>query len=285
MSLDQHWFTEVFGGSAFSLKTVKMLESIKSDYQQIDIYETESFGNLMVIDGCTMLTSRDNFLYHEMMSHPALFSHPNPNNVLIIGGGDCGTLLEVLKHPNVEQAVQVDIDEQVTRMAEKYFPELTASNNDPRAQLKFEDGVACIKNLEPGSIDVIIVDSTDPVGFAEGLFKQAFFEDVYRALSATGIIVQQSESPLLHIDTIIKDLHENMKGAGFKQVVTLPFPQPIYPSGWWSCTLGSKQVDLNQFRSDAAENKAFDTRYYTASAHQAALVPPPFCAHVLTQQG
>ena len=156
MSLPENeWFTEVFQneGTAFSLQIKKHLQQEKSPYQTIDMYETETFGNLMSIDGCVMLTSRDNFLYHEMMSHPALFTHQNPERVVIIGGGDCGTLKEVLKHSTVKHVTQVDIDELVTRMSEKYFPELCTSNEDPRAELLFDDGIAWMRNAESDSVD------------------------------------------------------------------------------------------------------------------------------------
>src|SRR5574338_1669805 len=117
-----------------------------------------------------MLTTRDNFLYHEMMTHPVLYTPAAPRNVAIIGGGDCGTLREVLRHPEVESVVQIDIDERVTRLAEKYFPELCESNADPRAKLLFDDGIQWMKDARRESIDLIIIDSTDPVGPAEGLF-------------------------------------------------------------------------------------------------------------------
>lgn len=128
------WFTEkmLSTGTAFSLKINAKLHEEQSEFQKLEIYDTETFGKLMVIDGCTMVSTRDNFFYHEMISHPALFLHPNPKRVWIIGGGDCGTLREVLKHTNVKEAVQIDIDERVTRLAEIYFPELCESNGDAR---------------------------------------------------------------------------------------------------------------------------------------------------------
>src|SRR5471030_1225371 len=145
---EAEWVTEIFEseGSAFSFKLKAKLHEEKSAYQQIAIYDTEKFGHLMMIDDCLMLTQRDNFFYHEMLSHPALFTHPNPKRVVIIGGGDCGTLREVLKHPKVEKVTQIDIDERVTRLAEIYFPELCSSNHDPRAQLQFIDGIEWIAN-------------------------------------------------------------------------------------------------------------------------------------------
>ena len=270
------WFTEQHAeaGSAFSLKIKKKLHEEQSEFQHHEIYETETFGNLMVLDGCTMVSTRDNFFYHEMMSHPALYSHPDPKRVWIIGGGDCGTLREVLKHQSVEQAVQIDIDERVTRLAEIYFPELCESNNDPRAELKFIDGIKWVKDAEPNSVDIIIVDSTDPVGPALGLFSEDFYHDCFNCLSEHGMIVQQSESALYHMK-LIGEMRDAMSATGFQHLQTLFFPQCLYPSGWWSATIASKG-GLNKFRELDCANKQFDTTYYNADIHKAALAQPEF---------
>ena len=285
MSLDNSWFTESVPaeGTAFSLKLGegKKLDEIQSEFQKIEIYDTRNFGKLMVIDGYIMLTSRDNFLYHEMMSHPVLFTHPEPRRVLIIGGGDCGTLREVLKHPNVELAQQVDIDEQVTRLAEKYFPELCENNNDPRAELHFDDGIKWVRDAKTGFYDVIIVDSTDPVGPGEVLFTPEFFSNCHRALAEDGLLVQQSESPLLHADSIIKPMHINMRKAGFQSTQTLNFPQPCYPSGWWSCTMASKTEKIPEIRSDSVENNGFINHYYNIDIHRASIALPEFLKSML----
>jgi len=284
MTLDSdQWFTEVFQneGTAFSLQIKEKLHEEQSPYQRIEIYSTETFGNLMVIDGCVMLTQRDNFLYHEMMSHPALFTHPSPEHVVVIGGGDCGTLKEVLKHPDVKTVTQVDIDERVTRLSEQFFPELCTENQDARARLVFDDGIAWMQNAAAGSVDVIIIDSTDPVGPAEGLFAQDFYRDCYRALSPNGIVVQQSESPLLHSRTIIRQVHADMKSAGFANVHTLPFPQPVYPTGWWSATMALKQGNAQDFRRESAADRSFSTQYYNLGIHQAALATPEFMKDIL----
>lgn len=276
------WFTEEMHstGTAFSLKITRKLSEEQSEFQRLEMYETETFGNLMVIDGCTMVSTRDNFFYHEMMSHPALYTHPNPKRVWIIGGGDCGTLREVLKHPSVEQAVQIDIDERVTRLAEVYFPELCESNNDPRADLKFIDGIKWVKDAAPNSVDIIIIDSTDPVGPAEGLFGEAFYRDCVNCLTDDGILVQQSESALLHLN-LIKEMRAAMNTSGFSHTQTLFFPQCIYPSGWWSATMASKQA-FAEFRQQDCENKAFDTEYYNADIHKAALAQPEFFKKVFS---
>ncbi|KPQ28713.1 MAG: spermidine synthase [Marinobacter excellens HL-55] len=285
-ALNEGWFTEVFQdqGTAFSLQVKAKLHEEQTPFQKLEIYQTETFGNLMVLDGCVMLTTRDNFLYHEMMTHPALFTHKNPKKVVIVGGGDCGTLKEVLKHPDVEEAWQVEIDERVTRMSEKYFPELCDANDDPRANFFFGDGIAWMREVEPGSVDLIIIDSTDPVGPAEGLFALDFYRDAMAALREGGIIVQQSESPLLHTETIIKNIHSDMYKAGFGHVQTLPFPQPVYPTGWWSCTMGSKHNPLKYFREDDANNRPFVTRYYNAGVHHGALAMPQFMVDALEDE-
>ena len=282
MSLDSTWFSEPHdnSGSAISFRITRQLAEEQTPFQKIEIYETTDWGNLMVIDGCVMLTTRDNFLYHEMMSHPVLYTHTSPKRVVIIGGGDCGTLREILKHREVESVVQCDIDERVTRLAEQYFPELCESNGDPRAKLMFDDGIAYMKSLDAESIDVVIVDSTDPIGPAEGLFNQAFYASCLRALRPGGIMVQQSESPLVHVD-LIKAMRNAMRNAGFDNLKTLPFPQPCYPTGWWSCTMARKHLDLATFRERGAATKQFPTRYYNVDTHKAALATPEFLREAL----
>ena len=276
------WFTETVDdkGTGFSLKLGEHLHTEQTPYQRIDIYRTETFGYLMVIDGCTMVTTRDNFLYHEMMTHPALNSHLNPRDVVIVGGGDCGTLREVLKHPGVTSATQVEIDERVTRLSERYFPELCSANDDPRATLFFGDGIQWMKDVPAGSLDLIIIDSTDPVGPAEGLFGRKFYGDCIRALRPDGLLVQQSESPLLHLD-LIAEMHGFMREAGFAQTRLLHFPQPIYPSGWWSASIAQTSAGELIERLDESALKALDTRYYNAATHRGAFALPNFVAERL----
>lgn len=282
MTLNEQWFTEIAAdtGTAFSLKMKNRLHEEQTPYQKIEIYDTEQFGKLMVIDGCTMLSTRDNFLYHEMMTHPVLFTHRKPLNVVIIGGGDCGTLQAVLQHPEVEQAWQIDIDERVTRLSEQFFPELCTSNNDNRAHLSFDDGIQWVKDADENSIDIIIVDSTDPIGPAEGLFSEDFYRDCIKSLRDDGIIVQQSESPLLHL-SLIKDMHQAMRNAGFSHTRTLNFPQCIYPSGWWSCTMASRANTLDIIREADIEQRTFNTQYYNLDIHRAAMALPEFLKQAL----
>ncbi len=276
-----HWFTEFCeeAGSAFSLRIRGRLHEERTPYQHIAIYETTDFGHLMVIDGFVMLSSRDNFLYHEMLTHPVLFTHPHPRRVCIVGGGDCGTLREVLRHPGVESVVLVEIDERVTRLAERYFPELCEANGDPRAEFRFEDGIRWMQAAPPGRLDVIIVDSTDPFGPGEGLFTASFYADCARALGPDGLLVQQSESPLLHQD-IIRGMFRALGEGGFRACAPLFFPQPVYPGGWWSAILAGKQA-IPGFRVDDAAARPFPTKYYNPDTHRGALAVPGFFAEAL----
>lgn len=271
-------FNELFAaeGASIGLQINALLHKEQSDYQTIEIYDTTHYGHLMVLDGCIMLTQRENFIYHEMMSHPALFSHSAPENVVIIGGGDCGTLLEVLKHPEVKSAQQVELDQRVTELSKQYFPELCQSNSDPRADFYFGDGIQWIKQAKKASIDVIIIDSTDPVGPAEGLFSTEFYRHCFRALKPEGLIVQQSESPLFHSDSIIKKMQNGLKQVGFSETAVRTFPQPVYPSGWWSCTMGIKTDQESVLNQRPLRPVTLQTRYYTEDLHLASQCLPAF---------
>jgi spermidine synthase len=275
--LGTNWFTEQCPGlgSAFSLKIKQQVHKEQTPYALLEIFETVDFGYLMVIDGSMMLTTRDNFLYHEMMSHPVLFMHPNPKNVVIIGGGDCGTLHEALKHKSVNSLIQIEIDRRVTELAEIYFPELCNSNQDNRAQFYYVDGIEWIANTAAESIDVLIVDCTDPIGPAKGLFTETFYRNCVRALRKDGLFIQQGESPIYH-SAWIKEVHLTMRKAGFSHTHMLNYPHPCYPSGWWCGALASISHDFSHFREQDVDNKTFATRYYNSAIHKACLALPNF---------
>ncbi|MCK5360185.1 MAG: polyamine aminopropyltransferase [Gammaproteobacteria bacterium] len=266
------WFTEIYpeDGCALSLEVSEKLHQEQTEFQSLEVYQTTAFGKLMLLDGCIMLTDRDNFIYHEMMTHPALYSHPNPKRVLIIGGGDCGCLREVLKHQDVNHVHQVDLDEAVTRASEKYFPDLCESNNDSRAVLSFTDGVEFVENAEADSYDLIIIDSVDPVGQAARLYSEDFYRACFNALADDGIMIAQSESPLFH-KSLIESMQSRMVNVGYKSVTSLFFPQCTYPSGWWSASMALKG-------NKATENRKVDieTKYYNNDIHQAAQAVPQF---------
>ena len=228
-----------------------------------------------MIDGFIMLSSRDNFIYHEMISHPVLFSHPKPRHVVIVGGGDCGTLQQVAQHQCVQTIFQIEIDERVTRLCEQYFPELCASNNDRRVNFQFTDAIEWMRQADKNSLDIIIIDSTDPIGPARGLFQKAFYEDCFKALKADGLLIQQSESPLIHWQTITQPMQNEMRAARFNHLKTMFFPQPVYPTGWWSATLAAKNQIIFG-RENESKNLNFTTRYYNHDIHTGAFAMPGF---------
>ena len=267
------WYQERWAGegSAIALEITARLHDHQSPYQRVEVFETTRFGRLLTLDGLVMVTGRDNHIYHEMLAHPALYACPDPRRVLIIGGGDCGTLTEVLRHPGVQHVDMVELDEAVTQAAELYFPELTAGRRDARAHLRFEDGIAFAARAPAGSYDVILVDSTDPVGPAEGLFGEAFFRSCVNALTPHGVLATQSESPLFHADLIVQ-VHGALRAAGFAHTASVHFPQCTYPSGWWSVTLGARTGRADACR--APDALPFATRYYNAALHRGALALP-----------
>ncbi|MEZ5534967.1 MAG: polyamine aminopropyltransferase [Thiolinea sp.] len=286
MTANPNWFTELSdAGTIFGLELTDAarIHCEQTPFQKLEVFDTKTFGKLMTLDGCTMVTTRDNFVYHEMMAHPVLFSHAAPKRVCIIGGGDCGTLKEVLRHPEVESAIQIDIDERVTRVSEKFFPELCESNHDPRAKLAFEDGIKWIQDAEPGSLDVLIVDSTDPVGPGAVLYSEEFFRSCWQALGEGGLLVQQSESPLVHAEKIIKPMHDTMRKAGFTDIQLHQFQLVSYPTGWWSCSIAAKQGEVAFKREAAAEQLSFPTRYYNAAIHRGSMALPQFMIELLSQ--
>lgn len=279
------WFTEIHPhiGSAFSFSIEEKLHEEQTPFQHIAIYRTKDFGNLLVIDDVIQLSARDIFVYHEMMSHPILFTHRQPAHVAIIGGGDCGVLHEVLKHPTVQQVTQIDIDERVTRLAEHYFPEFCQKNQDKRATLLFQDGIQWMAQQPDQSVDVIIIDSTDPIGVAEGLFKKSFYIECRRVLADGGMIIHQSESPLYYAEDILLPMHHAMREAGFNFSKSLFFPVVGYPSGWWSATMATIDTSPEQFRKLDAQNKTFVTEYYNAEIHSAAFAMPEFVKAILKE--
>ena len=274
----KNWFTEECTecGTAFSLEVIKKLHEEQTPFQKIEIYATKSFGNLMVLDGFVMLTERDNFIYHEMMVHPVLFSHHSPHKIVIVGGGDCGTLQEVAKHSCVNQIYQVEIDEKVTRLSEKYFPDLCTSNDDPRIKFVFNDAIQWMQEADEDSVDIVIIDSTDPIGPAEGLISTSFYKDCFRVLKSDGLLVQQSESPIIHLQSIIHPMHKCMHDAGFINTKLINFPQPCYPTGWWSATLTSKNEQDVFARENEVLNLGIKTMYYNHAIHHASFAMPQF---------
>ena len=259
-------------GISFELDSI--LYSGQSDYQKVDILQTQNYGRVMLLDEVVMLTSTDEFVYHEMITHVPLSVHPNPRQVLTIGGGDGGTLREVVKHPTVERAVLAEIDQKVLDVSRKYFPEIAAGLDHPKSELQIGDALEYIKDKRD-VFDVILSDSTDPIGPAVGLFEQPFYRNVCDALTGNGIFVAQSESPFWDpeiVQKIVKNLTPVFPVVRFYLVFI-----PTYPSGMWSFVFASKGLDpIKDLRNDATTNFQSDLKYYSPEIHQAAFTLPPF---------
>jgi spermidine synthase len=273
--LDEEKFSENTSVMRLYLELSHKLHEEKTPHQDITVYETETFGRLMTMNNIPVLTSRNSFIYNEMMAHPILFNHPNPKDVAIVGGGNCGTLKEVLKHDTVKQVMQVESDERVTRVSEKYFPELCEENNDSRATFLFEDVITYMQKVESESLDVIILDTTDPVGQAKYLFQETFYRNCLNALREGGMIVGQSGSPLMTM-AILTDICAEMRKADYTEIQTIQFPAATCPSGWWTATMARKGQKFGDFREQMARHKPFDTRYYNADIHKACSAMPQF---------
>lgn len=256
----------------FGLKE-KIFEK-KTDFQFIEIYETTHHGRVLLHDGFFMLSDRDEAIYHEMISHVPLLTHPNPKNVLVIGGGDGGTAREVLRHPGVEKCTMVEIDGEVVEACRKYFPNVARSFSDPRLDLKIEDGVAFMKNTDE-KFDVIIIDSTDPIGPATPLFGEEFYGDVRNALGEDGIVVAQGESPFYGHDMQEKLL--SMNAGHFKWLTFYNFSNLTYPGGLWSFFFASKKCHpALDFRVDGRSELEGEFQYYNSEVHRSSFVLPEF---------
>lgn len=266
------WYTE-FQTPAVGLtcKVTRTLIEEHTGFQHMAIIETEQFGRMLVLDGMVQTTEKDEFVYHEMIAHVALHTHPNPRRVAVIGGGDGGTIREVLKHPSVEEAVLVEIDGRVVEASREYLPSISGGLSDPRVTVNIADGVKHIREAE-GEYDVVLIDSTEPVGSAVGLFSPEFYTDVRKALREDGIMVAQTESPFFNQD-LIRRTQAGIRAA-FPVTRLYLAHVPTYPSGLWSFTLGSLRHD--PLGVDPAAIKAMPTKYYNRDVHFAAFQLPSF---------
>ncbi|MEO0211205.1 MAG: polyamine aminopropyltransferase [candidate division WOR-3 bacterium] len=264
------WFQEMHSGSSgLILGVSRLIFSHESRYQKIEIFENDFFGRVLVLDGYVMTTERDEFIYHEALVHPAMLVHPNPQEVLIIGGGDGGALREVLRYP-VRKAVLVEIDQAVVDSAKAYLPKLSLGFSDPRALALYEDGFEFMRRTPPESYDVIIVDSPDPVGSAKSLFTKEFYREAQKVLSKPGALVVQAESPFYHMETI-KDMKRSLL-AVFGEVNFYTSPAPSYPGGWWCYALCLKGIDGLEPKREPPEG----LRYYNHRVHRAGFALPEF---------
>jgi spermidine synthase len=270
---------EDFYASEYRLK--RTLFSEQSAFQQVDVVETTYFGKMLLNDGLVMVTERDEFIYHEMMAHVPLFLHPNPKKVLVIGGGDGGTVREVIRHPQVEHCRLVEIDEAVVRACKEYIPLTSNALSDPKVIVDINDGVKFVAETDE-RFDVVMVDSTDPIGPAQPLFGTEFYENIKRVLTEDGIVVSQGESPFFN-QNIQKSLL-GVLGQVFKKVHLYNFANLTYPGGYWSFTYASEKIcPLKNFQESRVKELGLEMKYYNARVHKAAFALPEFIQKALCE--
>lgn len=270
------WYTEKQTDNlSISFRIKETLVREQTQFQDLAIVDTLQYGRMLVLDNCVMTSETDEFVYHEMITHVALHTHPSPKKVLVIGGGDGGAIREILKHPSVEQAVLVEIDGRVVDHCKTFLPSISCSLDDPRVRVIVGDGIKFIKEAK-NEFDVILSDSTDPIGPAVGLFSAEFYRDSADALKDDGIFVAQSESPFLN-QQLIKDVQSRLASV-FPITRLFLASIPTYPSGLWSFSMGSKKHNPSNPRP-----LVFDTKYYTTELHQAAFKLPRFALDLVAQ--
>ncbi|MEW6279150.1 MAG: polyamine aminopropyltransferase [Candidatus Eremiobacterota bacterium] len=276
------WFEENLPqGWGLKVRVERTLASEQTRFQRIDLFETAEMGRLLVIDGKVQLSELDEFVYHEMLAHVALFTHPDPRRVMVVGGGDGGTIREVCAHSGVEKAYLVEIDERVIELSRQFLPRVACRLSDPRVEIAARDAAEYIRHAR--NLDAILVDSSDPVGPSEVLFSGAFYADLKAALAPGGMIAMQAGSPFFY--------HEQIAGAvaglreHFPVVRPLFIPVPTYPSGTWSLVVASLGEDPAAVSPEELARRlsarGVSTRYYTPQVHHGALAVPPFMADKL----
>ena len=276
------WYSEAHTKSVkFAIKVNKQLFSAQSEFQRIDIFESEEFGRFLTLDGFMMLTEKDEFIYHEMIVHVPMAVHPNVKKVLVIGAGDGGAIRELTRYKTIESIDFVEIDEMVVDVCKKYLPQTACDFGDERVHSYFQDGLKFIRKHED-EYDLIIVDSTDPFGPGEGLFTKEFYGNCYKALKKDGIMVNQHESPFYEEDAIaMKRAHKRIvESFAISRVYQAHIP--TYPSGHWLFGFASKKYhpvrDLNADKWNALGLK---TRYYNTNLHRGAFCLPNYVQEML----
>lgn len=285
------WFTDKDENQALSLRyTGDVLFDERNEFQRVRILDSISYGKMLAIDDMVMCTERDEYHYHEMITHPAMQAYESASgvtakNVLVIGGGDGGTIREVCKYAGLEKVTMVEIDEAVVRACKQHLPAIASQFNNPKVNLIIGDGIKFVKEAPADAYDLIIVDGSDPAGPAEGLFTKDFYNNCKRALKTNGVLVTQGESPMFHSETFV-ELNKCLKNVfSASQVHTMLFHATTYPSGMWSLQMAIKGQyhPVKDFKKDAAGQfaKTKDLKYYNEELHSAAFALPTFVQKML----
>ena len=276
------WFTEKHTADVkFSILVDRQIYTGQSDFQRIDVFESKEFGRFLTLDGYMMLTERDEFIYHEMITHVPMAVHPAVRNVLVIGAGDGGVVRELTRYPALENIDMVEIDPLVVEVSKKYLPQTACRLNDERVHIYYEDGLRFVRSKED-LYDLIIVDSTDPFGPGEGLFTKEFYGSCFKALKEDGIMVNQHESPFYPEDAVACQRAHKRIVESFPISRVYQAHIPTYPSGHWLFGFASKKYhpvhDLDGARWNLLGIK---TRYYTTRLHGGAFMLPAYVEELL----
>ena len=284
------WFTDKDDMQALSLRyTGDVLFNEMTPFQQVRVFDTLAYGKMLTINNMVMCTERDEFHYHEMIVHPSaqLTSQVGNNlkNVLVIGGGDGGTIRELFKYKSIEAVTMVEIDEAVVNASKKFLNTMNVEFSNPKLNLIIGDGIEFVKKSKAEQYDLVIVDGSDPIGPAKGLFTKEFYSDCARTLSAEGILVTQGESPMFHTSTFVELNHCLKDVFGMTKVHTMLFHATTYPSGMWSLMMATKKqinpkTDLNKQKT-ADFVKANKLKYYNEDLHSGAFCLPNFVKELI----
>lgn len=285
--MPEKWFFEsLYPDIKLGLKVTKTIYRGKSKFQNIKILETPRFGTVLVLDGVIQTTSDDEFIYHEMMTHIPMFAHPNPETVLIIGGGDGGVLREVLKHKTVKKVTLVEIDKKVIEYSEKYLKSIAKNSfRSSKLELVIEDGAEFVKDKK-GIYDIAIIDSPDPIGPARVLFQKKFYTDIYNALKSNGIMVRQSGSTFLQKEELRQNYKILSKIFPYNAVYTAAIP--TYIGGLFSFIFSSKKVNPEKLNSkkiaDRYQKLKIKTKYYNPQVHTASFQIPNYIKDIIAER-
>jgi spermidine synthase len=274
------WYDETFHDhTRLSLLAKETLFSAQSPHQKVEVIDTVGFGRVLVIDNVFMTSEYDEFLYHEMLTHPALTTAPSIERVLIIGGGDGGTVREVLRHPDVRECVMIEIDEMVVEASKKYLPGIGTAWDDPRLEVRFIDGIEYVKQSTDTQYDIILLDGTDPIGPGAVLFDESFYEGCKRMLAPGGVFALQSESPLLMMDVFVEIQHKLRRL--FSEVHPYLGPVPLYSAGTWSWTWCSDTGEPLRPIPERQDAIVEGSKAYNEDLHQAIFALPNYVKRAL----
>ena len=287
MNNTSDWFSAHYSDNVIlSVKIKDSIVSLHSEYQKIEVLDSYDFGRMLVLDNVINVTERDEFIYHEMIAHVPMSTHPEPNDILVIGGGDGGTARELLKYPSVRKITLVEIDEKVIDAAKKFFPDLACSFRNKKLDLKIQDGIDFVEGCPESSFDLVIIDSNDPVGPAKGLFSEEFYKRVHGILKENGLLITQSESPRFN-PHVFREIYQcYYKIFGKQQVFCFLAHIPTYPTGMWSFSYCSKDRNLHPLRSlneDLIKRLIGKNalKYYNQEVHAGAFALPNFVLDLL----